>query len=182
MNIRSFWGLSKNMKRNLKGFTLIELLIVITIIAILASIVFVALDPLTRFRQARDSRRWADASALLSAIKVNQIDNGGFYLSTTTAANYSVNSMVAGTVYMIGTVNTGCDKTCITSVSGGTSGCVDLSALVTGGYLGSVPISPNGVTTWTSATTGYTLQKDSNGIITVRACEGEQGTEIKVAR
>ena len=38
-----------------KGFTLIELLIVIAIIAVLAGAVFVALDPLTRFRDARNA-------------------------------------------------------------------------------------------------------------------------------
>ena len=40
-----------------RGFTLIELLVVIAIISILAVVVFVALDPVTRFQDARDSRR-----------------------------------------------------------------------------------------------------------------------------
>ena len=38
------------------GFTLIELLVVITIISILATIVFVSLDPVTRFADARNSK------------------------------------------------------------------------------------------------------------------------------
>jgi len=37
-------------KANSKGFTLIELLIVIAIVAVIAGATFVALDPLTRFR------------------------------------------------------------------------------------------------------------------------------------
>ncbi|EKD47532.1 MAG: hypothetical protein ACD_66C00019G0006, partial [uncultured bacterium] len=44
--------------RTKKGFTLIELLIVIAIIAILAAAIFVALDPVTRFQEARDARRY----------------------------------------------------------------------------------------------------------------------------
>ena len=60
-----------------KGFTLIELLIVIAIIAILAAVVFVSLDPLTRFQDARDARRWTDVDAVLSAMKLDQVDQGG---------------------------------------------------------------------------------------------------------
>ena len=45
------------------GFTLVELLIVIAIIAIIAAVIFVALDPLTRFQDSRDSARWQESSA-----------------------------------------------------------------------------------------------------------------------
>ena len=157
------------------GFTLIELLIVIAIIAILAAVAFVALDPLTRFRTARDSSRWADLSAVLSAIKVNQVDSGGSYITTIT-------NMVTGTVYMIGVGTSGCNLTCTTPVASSTA-CVDLTALVTAGYIGKVPISPDGSGTWTASTTGYTLQRDTSGIVTARACEKENSTvEIKIAR
>ena len=161
------------------GFTLIELLIVIAIIAILAAVVFVALDPLTRFRDARDSSRWSDVSSLLSAIKIDQVDNGGSYLASITA-------MTASSVYMIvdGATATGCDDQntyCDTNVSGDTN-CVNLAGLVTEGYIGSVPISPNGSGAWTSTITGYTLQRDATGILTVRACESENSNEITIAR
>lgn len=157
------------------GFTLIELLIVIAIISIISAVVFVALDPLTRFKDARDSTRWSDITAVLSAIKIDQIDNGGSYL-------VAITSMGAGSVYMIGTDTSNCNSyTCDTSVSGATY-CVNLTGLVTEGYLGSVPISPNGSGSWTSGHTGYTLQRDTTGIITVRACESENSDEIWLAR
>ena len=159
------------------AFTLIELLIVIAIIAILAAVVFVALDPLTRFQDARDSRRASDINGILSAAKIDQIDNGGAYAS-------AISSMAAGNVFMIGTDVLGCDDynvNCDTNVSSDAS-CVDLAAFVTEGYMGSVPISPNGAGTWTSGHTGYTLTRASNGILTVRACESENTTEISVAR
>jgi type IV pilus assembly protein PilA len=160
-----------------KGFTLIELLIVIAIIAIVAGVVFVALDPLKRFQNARDSRRSADAASILSAIKVNQIDNGGAYLA-------AIAGMTAGNVYMIAgdATVTGCtDANCDTVVTGATS-CVDLSGLVTAGVIGSIPISPDGVGVWTIGHTGYTLSRASTGILTARACESENTSEISLSR
>jgi len=173
-------------KKRSAGFTLIELLIVIAIIAILASVVFVALDPLTRFQDARDSSRWSDVAAVLSAIKIDQVDNGGSYLP-------AISSLTAGTVYMIvngASMVAGCDDnnaSCDTNVTGDTN-CVDLSGLVTEGYVGSVPISPTGAVTWDDGDTageegtGYTLERETTGILHVRACESENSTEISISR
>lgn len=162
-----------------QGFTLIELLIVIAIIAILAAVMFVALDPLTRFRDARDSARWSDVSALVSAIKIDQVDNRGKYIA-------AIRNATSSEVYMItdGTVASGCDDQntyCDTNVTDDTH-CIDLSGLVTEGYLGEIPVSPNGEGTWSSSATGYTLEKTANGHIKIRACESENSDEIYVVR
>ncbi len=174
------------MQKNKKGFTLIELLIVIAIIAILAAVVFVALDPLTRFQDSRDSSRWQDVSAVANAIKLDQVDNGGSYLT-------AIDGLTNGNTYMIvnGNMATGCDDNntyCDTNVTDDTS-CVNLSGLVSEGYLGNVPISPSsGSVAWDSGSangsegTGYTLTKSSTGIITIRACESENSSEIEVSR
>ena len=82
------------------GFTLIELLIVVAVIAILAAAVFVALDPIQRFEESRDSARWSDVSNVASAVGVDQVDNGGSYLA-------SIAALTAGTAYQIGTAATG---------------------------------------------------------------------------
>jgi len=162
---------------NQKGFTLIELLIVIAIISILAAIVFVALDPATRFADARDARRYSDAAELLHAIKIDQVDNGGSYMADIAATT-------SAQVYMIGTAVAGCDDqnaVCNTVVPNDTN-CVDLTDLATDGYIGSVPISPNGAGTWTASITGYTLERRGNGILIIRACESENTGEIQVSR
>ena len=164
-------------RKSSAGFTLIELLIVVSIIAILASVVFVALNPLKRFQDTRDARRSADANAILSAIKVDQVDNGGSYLT-------AIGNLTAGSVYMIGTATSGCDdqNTYIDTDVTNDTACLDLTGLVTEGYLGSVPISPNGSGTWTAAISGYTITRASTGIITIRAAESENTTEISVSR
>lgn len=168
----------------MRGFTLIELLIVIAIIAIIAGVAFVALNPGQRFADARDVSRTVDITAILSAIKIDQVDNGGPYLS-------AITSMTAGEVYMItdgvpgspdcDVQNASCD-TNVTAEAVPGDHCVDLSGLVTEGYVADVPESPNGVGSWTGDITGYTLERLATGIITVRACESENTTEISVSR
>ena len=157
-----------------KGFTLIELLIVIAIIAILAGVVFVSLDPLQRFQDARDAARWTDVTAVLSAIKVDQVDNGGSYLD-------DITDLTAGTNYMIGTAASGCNDAACTQVTV-SANCVDLTALSTEGYLGNVPVSPNGDGTWDDALTGYYMSSNTNGSITVGACDAEGADPITVNR
>jgi len=53
-----------------KGFTLIELLIVIGILAVLATVVVLVLNPAQLFAQARDSRRVEDLNNVRGAINL----------------------------------------------------------------------------------------------------------------
>lgn len=151
------------------GFTLIELLVVITIIATLAVAVFVALNPAGRLRDARDARRASDVPSILTAIHQAVVDNGG---------NYPTNLPAVGVEAQLGT---GTAAQCSPLATGGCNvlaaqACVDLMAnlaidLIP--YLKSMPIDPT-TTTFSSINTGYTVMRDTNGIITVRAC-GTQG-------
>ncbi len=162
------------------GFTLIELLLVVAIIAILASVIYVALNPLVRFRNSRDAARWQDIDAIIGALALDQLDNGGLY-------HDAITDLEDGKVYMItdGNVTVGCDDQniyCDTNVSGDTD-CVNLDFLVDEGYLGDIPVSPNGEGSWSAAQTGYTLERDAdNGILKVRACESENSSEIFLVR
>jgi type IV pilus assembly protein PilA len=64
------------MKKNL-GFTLIEILVVIGMIAILATIVLIAINPARQFRQGRDTQRTSNVNAILNAIGQYIADNKG---------------------------------------------------------------------------------------------------------
>ena len=64
------------MKKN-KGFTLIELLVVIGILAILAGVVIVAVNPGRQFALTRNTKRQAAITQILSAIQQNKVEHSG---------------------------------------------------------------------------------------------------------
>ncbi len=66
--------------RNQKGFTLIELLVVIAIIALLASIVLLALN--SARAKSRDAKRVADIRQMSTALELFYNDYGGYPLAS----------------------------------------------------------------------------------------------------
>lgn len=74
-------------KRYHRGFTLIEILIVIGIIAILATIVIIAINPARQFAQARDTQRVSNVNAILNAIGQRIADNKGVFEGTFLASD-----------------------------------------------------------------------------------------------
>jgi type IV pilus assembly protein PilA len=157
-----------NIKRTKqKGFTLIEILLVIGMIAVLATVVFVALDPAKRFRDVRDAKRATDVQSVLSAIQTYIVDNQGTLPAGITTTEKQLGTAVAGCTLATG----GCAVV-------GAADCINLSATLAK-YLKTIPLDPSG---GTATLTKYSVGIDANSIVTVKACGTEGATNIAVSR
>jgi len=141
------------------GFTLIELLLVIGIIAILASIVIVAINPTKQLGDARDAQRRSDVNSILNAVYQYAIDNNGILPTD---------------------ISTTSTEICDAATTRGAD-CTDIDlAVLTGAYLVAIPEDPQNLT---STGTNYFISKDVRGRITVVAPGTEQADEdISVTR
>ena len=143
------------------GFTLLEVLLVVAIIAILAGIVILAINPGKNLGDARNANRSNDVVTIIDGVYQYSVDNNG--------------SLPSG-------ITTTATEICATGASSCT-GLVDLSALATNGkYLVSVPKDPQCTTVCAANGTGYKISKDANGRLVVSAPYAEQGKTISVTR
>lgn len=169
-NLKSLLMIKKEKKaqsekiKSLMGFTLIEILLVIGIIAILASVVIVAINPARQFAQARNSQRWSNINTILNGVHQYAVDNTGT-LPTTIASSTCA------------TVST--NEICRTGAASCAS-LVDLSVLTNSEtYLVSMPFDPSATSTYGA---GYRVAKSGNGRVTVCAPGAELGATISVTR
>lgn len=80
MNFKKFLRISTNFKSKSKAFTLIEMLIVITIIALLSSLILVGMGGART--KARDSRRIADLHNIQNALELYYAKFGSYPVDT----------------------------------------------------------------------------------------------------
>ncbi len=93
------------MRKTAQGFTLVELLIVIAIIAILAAVVVLIVNPLELTRRGRDAARLSDFANLQQAINiaVQEATNSTQYLLCGGVAGSCAGNSVTGTRSSAGT-------------------------------------------------------------------------------
>ncbi len=156
--------ISKYMKKNTQqGFTLIEILVVLGIIAILAAIVLIAINPARQFAQARNTQRTSNINAILNAIGQYTADHQG--------------DLPAG-------IPTGDYPDDAEEISDGDA---DLCDALVADYLPALPVDPENddpieKDDCDSYSTGYEVVKNSNGRVTVGAPKAELSEDIAVTR
>lgn len=75
-----------------RGFTLIEILVVLGMLALLSTVVLVAVNPLRQFAQARNTQREANVSALLNAVGHRLADNQGIFATASSSCESALPS------------------------------------------------------------------------------------------
>ena len=148
-------------KSSNKGFTLLEILLVVGIIAILAGIVIIAINPSKQLAQVRNTERKSDLKQIANAITQYYIDHNTY--PTT----------------VLGTLTEICDTGANASSSGLTTTCnsanlINLSELVPT-YLTAIPKDPSATTTYHA---GYSVVKTGNQIGLSAPAELEQTITI----
>ena len=135
----------KDQKSKQGGFTLIEILVVIGIIALLATIVIVAINPARQFAQARNTQRTSNINTILNAIGQNIADNKGVF----TCGAVTLPASTASTSIDDATGGAGKDLSCLTPT-----------------YIPSFPQDP---TAAVGAATGYMISVDATARVLICA-------------
>lgn len=157
---------NKNNILHKEGFTLIEILVVMGMIAVLAVIVLIAINPARQFAQSRNTQRTSNVNAILNAIGQRVADNKGVF------AGSGCTDIPSSAVSEATAVRMG-EKT-------GQS-YYDIADCLVPTYITSMPFDPSTTTpssaSWSTKDdydTGYHVYRDSNGRVTVCAMTLEQ--------
>ena len=154
------------------GFTLIEILVVIGIIAILATIVLIAINPARQFKQARDTQRVSNVNAILNAIGQRIADNKGTFGGVYGGVTCPSLPAPAATATTLSILN---DTSATTASTIGLGGCIAPT------YMSALPSDPQ-VTT--GPDTHYDLIVESiadGGRITISAPDNEIDTAVDIS-
>lgn len=157
---------NKKIKKSQSGFTLIEILVVIGLIALLAAVVIIAINPARQFAQGRNSQRVSNVNAILNAIGQRIADNKGVF-----EGGFSV----GGTTYVCGKLPSTKTEIYNTMAATSTEEGGNLGCLVPT-YISALPMDPT--QTSTGSNTFYMVEKDANGRVTICAPKSKDETAI----
>ena len=146
-----------NVKAN-KGFTLVEILVVVALIAILAAITIIAINPAKNFADTRNAQRSSDVGEILSAVTQYTSEEG-----------HAIGDFVG--------ISANCD---VPSVIG--TGAIDLDATLVDEYIVAIPTDPRLLVggSGTDADTGYTICTSGTSRVQIAAPNAENGAIIIV--
>jgi prepilin-type N-terminal cleavage/methylation domain-containing protein len=167
-------------KKQKSGFTLLEILLVIGIIAILAGIVIVAINPSKQLATVRNTQRKSDIKQVANAITQFYIDKSYYPASTTLSTTTLKEICNTGSV--------SATTTAVTGVTCASLGLINLSELVPT-YITAIPTDPTGTSSplafiptayAASAGTGYAVGKRVTNQLALSAPLAELGSAILV--
>ncbi|MEK7531135.1 MAG: type II secretion system protein [Patescibacteria group bacterium] len=162
--------MKSNFIKTARAFTLIEILVVIGIIAVLAAIVIIAINPARQFAQARDSQRTANLNSILNAVGQRIADNKGVFAGV--AADGSICPTLPASATEISTTSPASAET------SAKLGCL------TPTYIPELPADPNGGSG--PGLIGYKIYQDTNGRVHLLADTPETAiprtTAIEITR
>jgi len=141
-----------------KGFSLVEILVVVALIAILATITIVAINPAKNFADTRNTQRSADVSTILNAV-----------------TQYTAEADQGNTIADLGTI-----PTCPTATEIGTgTGLVNLTTTLVDEYVVAIPMDPS---EGTAENTGYNICTTTSGRTVISSMHAENSKTITVQR
>jgi prepilin-type N-terminal cleavage/methylation domain-containing protein len=158
------------------GFTLIEIIVAIAILTIILSMVFVALNPQERVRDARNATRIADVNAIADAIVSYKTDEGFMPKGRVGTAAQSIDDTNR---MLVTDERTSCSAApCATPPPGGIGGCINLTDALREEFH-SFPLDPlatDGRTLYYVKLTNQSVDGRSFQQLTVGACNVERAS------
>ncbi len=173
-------------KKEKKDFNLIILLANIAVTLIIFAVLFFVFNPVQKFKSARDAERWADVSSIIKSLEQYNKDNEEANLFK------EIDGLYREDWYMIvaGPKLKGCDdQNKFSDVEiFDDDYCLDFSVLIDKGYIGELPVSPEGGVNWDKGLsdkqtgTGYAFMIDEDNVIHIQSCESENTSEIQISK